>query len=128
MKGRHTKPTALKVLQGNPGKGPLPKNEPKPTGRAVKPEWLAPDAAAVWDQYAPIVEKMGLLTDADAETFARWCQLSAEFRRLQSKFPAAKMTRMDNLESRFGLDPSSRARLGASGIQQPESNPFQATG
>jgi len=30
MAGRKPKPTALKIIEGNPGKRPLNKNEPKP--------------------------------------------------------------------------------------------------
>lgn len=126
MRGRHPKPTALKILEGNPGKRALPKEEPTPSGKAVKPKWLRKKTGGeVWDTYAPIVEGMGLLTDADVETFARWCVLAAEFRADTEDFTAAKMARMDSLEQRFGLDPSSRARLGGAG-RKKKTNPFAA--
>ncbi len=44
-RGRKPKPTALKVLEGNPGKRPLNLNEPKPEKKAPKcPSWLEPEA------------------------------------------------------------------------------------
>lgn len=45
-RGRPPKPTAIKELEGNPGKRPLNKNEPKkPKQGAPKcPSWLEPDA------------------------------------------------------------------------------------
>jgi phage terminase small subunit len=123
VRGRHPKPTALKVLQGNPGKRALPKDEPTPTGKATKPKWLkANKGGRVWDEYAPIVDAMGLLTDADTETFARWCVLAAEFRKNTDDFTPAKMARMDSLEQRFGLDPSARARLGGAGRKKPKNS------
>ena len=30
MRGRRPKPTALKLIEGNPGKRPLPRDEPTP--------------------------------------------------------------------------------------------------
>ena len=44
-RGRKPKPTALKVLEGNPGKRPLNENEPKPERKAPEcPSWLEPEA------------------------------------------------------------------------------------
>lgn len=125
MAGRRRKPTALRILQGNPGKRPLPESEPTPTGKAVMPNWMTdyPKAVAVWEEMAPITEGMGLLTDADVPAFARYCTLQSEFRKDPDKFPASRMLRLDSLESRFGLDPSARAKLGSSGKKRP-SNPF----
>lgn len=124
--GRNPKPTALKILQGNPGKRPLPDNEPQPTGKAVMPGWLLVGAREVWAEFAPIVGGMGLLTDADAETFGRWCSLAAEFRLCPTSMPANRIARMDALESRFGLDPSSRAKLGMASQKKKKENPFKA--
>lgn len=123
-RGRKPKPTALKILQGNPGKRPLPRNEPKPHGKAEQPDWLTAGGRSVWEQYAPVVEGMGLLTDADADVFGRWCELAAEFRDKLVDMSAAKMARMDKLESRFGLDPVSRASLGMAAMKAEKKNPF----
>lgn len=109
--GRPPKPTALKILAGNPGKRPLPKHEPKPKGPGTRPLWLRAGAVKVWDEYAPILLGMGLLTEADAEMFGVWCSLAALFRKNPASVPASKIARMDALSQRFGLDPSSRSRM-----------------
>lgn len=44
-RGRKPKPTAMKELEGNPGKHPLNTSEPKPTKKAPAcPKWLEPEA------------------------------------------------------------------------------------
>ena len=49
MAGRKPKPTAIKELEGNPGKRKLNNKEPKPDkGMPVCPEWLPPEAKAEW--------------------------------------------------------------------------------
>ena len=45
QRGRKPKPTAMKVLEGNPGGRPLNKNEPKPDKKAPRcPAWLEEEA------------------------------------------------------------------------------------
>lgn len=79
--GRRPKPTALKILQGNPGGRPLNLLEPKPpTGPVIKPE-LSPGAAEVWDEVAPICLAMGTLTTGDVKAFGTYCELQATFTR-----------------------------------------------
>lgn len=114
MRGRKPKPTKLRVLQGNAGHRPLPENEPQPHGKAVKPEWMAdfPKVSRVWDEVAPRIEAMGLLTDADSDAFARYCALTSEFRTDPDAFTAPKHARLDVLEAKFGMTPSDRARMG----------------
>lgn len=74
-RGPKTKPTALKVLEGNPGKRPLPENEPKPRPIPPKcPTWLNSDAKKMWKRLAPELERMGLLTIVDGEAFSAACQ------------------------------------------------------
>ena len=44
-RGRKSKPTAMKELEGNPGKHPLNTSEPKPNKKAPAcPKWLEPEA------------------------------------------------------------------------------------
>lgn len=78
--GRRPKPTALKVLQGNPGKRHLNLNEPVPVGPVEKPIGLSTLAAAVWDEIAPVCVAMGTLTSADVQAFARLCELEVTAR------------------------------------------------
>jgi P27 family predicted phage terminase small subunit len=78
MRGRKPKPTNLRVLQGNPGKRPLPENEPKPTPLAPKrPSWLVGEARREWERIAPELEKLGLLTVVDGAALAAYCQAYA---------------------------------------------------
>ena len=44
-RGRKPKPTAMKILEGNPGKRPLNPFEPVPVKGDIKcPDWLLPEA------------------------------------------------------------------------------------
>lgn len=73
--GRPKTPTSLKVLNGNPGKRPLNKNEPKPKPKIPAcPNWLNEDAKKAWKQLAPELKKLGLLTIIDGQAFALACQ------------------------------------------------------
>ena len=77
QRGRPKKPTALKVLEGNPGKRPLPENEPKPApvvGTPKPPAWLNTEGKKAWKRLAPELERLGLLTIVDLEAFAAACQ------------------------------------------------------
>ena len=80
-RGRIPKPTALKVLEGNPGHRPLPKGEPRPTPIAPKcPSWLSADAKTEWKRVAPELERMALLTAIDGAALAAYCEAWAEFK------------------------------------------------
>jgi len=51
MRGRKPKPTHLKLLDGNPGKGPINRNEPQPEGALIlPPPDLPPGAVPFWEQ------------------------------------------------------------------------------
>ena len=76
-KGRKPLPTALKVLEGDRGKGrrPINKNEPTPPQDNVKcPDWLLPEAKKEWKRLGPSLVAMGILTDHDMEAFAGYFQ------------------------------------------------------
>jgi P27 family predicted phage terminase small subunit len=78
--GRRPKPTALKVLQGNPGKRKLNQHEPKPPQGDVKPpEGISKAALSVWTRIAPVAMAMGTLTPADVWAFKTLCELQATF-------------------------------------------------
>jgi len=78
-RGPAPKPTALKVLQGNPSKRAINREEPKPSAGAVAPpSWLDGLALEMWAQIAPIVEGMKVLTVADCHSLALGCDAYAE--------------------------------------------------
>lgn len=75
IRGRPPKPTALKVLNGNPGKRPLNKLEPKPKPLLPKcPTWLDPVAKKEWRRVVPELERIGMLTCVDGAALEGYCQ------------------------------------------------------
>ncbi len=76
MRGRKPKPTALRVIQGNPGKRPLPKGEPNPSlARSPEPPaWLDEDGRAEWERVVPELEAIGMLAVVDLAMLAAYCQ------------------------------------------------------
>lgn len=78
--GRPRKPTALKVLEGNPGKRPLPKDEPQvPLTSSRPPAWLKGRGRRGWGWVEPIVRGMRVLTDADKQALALLCDALGEY-------------------------------------------------
>src|SRR5574337_1469176 len=82
MRGRPPKPTALKLVAGNPGKRSMNKQEPDPTylQDLTPPAWLRDDAKAVWSEIAPIMSAAKLLTEVDVQAFAMGCVAVAQYR------------------------------------------------
>ena len=73
-RGRKPKPTALKILEGNPGKRALNKREPKPTPEMpTPPEHLDAIARVEWDRMAVELHHLGLLTGLDRAVLAGYC-------------------------------------------------------
>ncbi len=141
MAGRRPKPTAIKKLEGNRGKRPLPKNEPMPDNTPPAcPSWLPPTAKTEWKRIVPELERLGLLTVVDmaalagyCEAYARWVKAAKKLKdsftyevtdkfgnRKQHKKPEVDIAR-DALSqvkafcTEFGLTPSSRGKMSVSG-------------
>ena len=75
-----SKPTALKVLEGNRGKRKLNKSEPKPENTIPKcPSWLLTEAKKEWKRVAPELSRLGLLTKIDIGALAGYCQSWARY-------------------------------------------------
>ena len=133
-RGRPPKPTAIKELEGNPGKRPLNKNEPKPKKIAPKcPSWLLPDAKKEWRRLSKELEAMGLLTGVDMAAFAGYCQAYARWKEAeefiskhgsilktasgyiqqipQVSIAQQNLKQMRNFCSELDLTPSARSRL-----------------
>jgi P27 family predicted phage terminase small subunit len=132
-RGPAPKPTRLRVLEGNPGRRPLPKNEPQPAAGAPScPSILSPEARAQWRKLVKAMPD-GLLTKADqiilatlCEAWADWCEAVEDLRvngwyyttekGFEGQRPAAaKMKQATatiiSLSSRLGLSPADRTRL-----------------
>jgi|SRR5690554_2115432 P27 family predicted phage terminase small subunit len=133
-RGRKPKPTALKVLEGNPGKRPLNKNEPQPEKKAPRcPSWLEPEAKKEWRRMAKTLENIGVLTQVDKAAFAGYCQAYARWKEAEEflskhgtifktpsgyiqQVPQVAIARnylqiMKDFCSEFGLTPAARTRI-----------------
>lgn len=141
MRGRKPKPTALKLIDGNPGRTKISKNEPKCFASAKVPTWLSREAKVEWRRYAPELERMGLLTEIDVPVFAGLCSAIADFRWCEKHLAEnGRLTTAKNGEPRtspvvvqrrhalehirqfsaeFGLTPSSRTRITVSDDKLP---------
>ena len=76
-RGPQAKPTALKLLEGNPGKREINENEPEYdiSEKSKKPPaWLGAIAKKEWKRMFPLLEKNGLVTDADFIALSAYCQ------------------------------------------------------
>ena len=73
-RGPKTKPTALKVIEGNKGHRPLNENEPAPAADMPPvPDHLDDEARAEWDRVAPELYAIGVLTVVDGAALGAYC-------------------------------------------------------
>ena len=80
-RGPPPKPTALKLIQGNPGKRRLNRREPKPPpGLPECPEDLSPGARAHWARVVPRLVAMRVLSLADEDALVVYCETYARWR------------------------------------------------
>lgn len=127
MAGRPPKPTALKLLHGNPGKRKLNDQEPKPPVGAQPPAYIKADLVllAEWNRHAPRLTKLGLLTEIDDDALAVLCVLEVKFRDLLAGGDASTTAlaflskELRALWSRFGMTPADRARVKVEKPQAP---------
>src|SRR3990167_6611297 len=74
MRGRKPKPTRLKLVEGNPGRRPLPENEPEPvTELPPAPAHLDDAARAEWDRIGAQLLEQGLVSHLDMAALAAYC-------------------------------------------------------
>jgi P27 family predicted phage terminase small subunit len=137
MPGPPKKPTALKLLEGNPGKQKLNAHEPKPPVKLpAVPKHLSADAKRLWRRIGPRFAAMGVVAEADelafailCESYAAWCHLIDKARehgpivKMNGQMvPNPYLTRADReaektrkLLAEFGGSPAARARLTVDG-------------
>jgi len=134
--GPRPSPTQLKKLRGNPGRRPLPKDEPKPrqkTGLPRAPSFLDKTAKKEWRRMVKELHPIGLLTNIDLTAFAAYCttysiwmdavlqvQKHGPLIKAQSGFPMQSpylqiqnkaQGEMRKWLVEFGMSPSSRSRV-----------------
>ena len=138
-RGPKPEPTKLKILRGNPGCRPLNRAEPEPpTDGVVMPPHLGEVAAARWRELLPMLQATRVMTRADVESLARYCDTyewwlatRAKLRAEGDTYPilndggevkyiaqrpevsiAHKLAQqLRQLEADFGLSPAARASL-----------------
>lgn len=147
-KGRKPTPTAIKVLEGNPGKRQLNMNEPKPKAKAPRcPSWLEEEAKKEWKRLAKQMEQLGILTEVDMAAFAGYCQAYARWKEAEEfitkhgtivktpsgywqQVPQVSIAQtylkiMNKFCEQFGLTPSSRSRIAANDRDIKESDEME---
>jgi len=135
-------PTAIRVLEGNPGKRPLNRQEPQPRPKAPKcPDHLDETARKEWKRLLPILRRMKILTEADGIALAGLCQAYSTMAQAQAKLnrtgllygkegqpirasPLLRIIhdcseRINILCREFGLTPAARSRLQMNSTQNP---------
>jgi P27 family predicted phage terminase small subunit len=126
----------MKLLEGNPGKRPLNKNEPQPQAKAPPcPKHLSKEAKKEWRRISRELLTLGLLTTVDRAALAAYCQawarwVEAEEAMSQPDFQLVRSTdkgyehaspwvqvannalkQMRAYLVEFGLTPASRSRV-----------------
>jgi P27 family predicted phage terminase small subunit len=134
--GRKPKPTKLRLLEGNPGKRPIRKDEPDPAlAIPTCPPHLSEEAKKEWERVTPMLEKLGLLSQIDCaalslycQAWGRWVEAEEALRTygvmvkspngfpMQSPYLAVANRAMEQIRAmltEFGMSPSSRTRAHA---------------
>ena len=134
QRGRKPKPTAIKELEGNPGKRELNQNEPKPKENAPKcPAWLDAEAKKEWKRVSKRLEEIGVLTEVDMAAFAGYCEAYSRWKDAEEfiskhgtifKTPSGYWQQVPHVSiaqtylkimikfcEQFGMTPSSRSRI-----------------
>jgi P27 family predicted phage terminase small subunit len=95
MRGRKPKPTSRRRLEGNPGKRAINREEPEvppaPAGFEAPPLELLGDpvAQAEWARLAPLLRRVGMITDADRGVLLALCQQWSRYLDANVKVAAA---------------------------------------
>jgi P27 family predicted phage terminase small subunit len=138
-RGPKPEPTKLRLLRGNPSKKPASPAEPQPPTDGVSmPPHLGEVAARRWGELLPMLQATRVMTRADVEALARYCDTWEWWLAVRAKLKAEGDTypilndggevkyiaqrpevaiahklsqQLRQLESDFGLSPAARASL-----------------
>lgn len=136
MQGRKPKPTALKVLAGNPGKRALNRAEPRPKVVMPRPpEHLSDEEKTKWKAVVRELHPLGLVTKIDVDALAMYCVIFVRWMKaekmvreegeiiktaagniIQNPYLSIANRALDQLNklgAEFGMTPSSRSRVKA---------------
>src|SRR3954453_5081688 len=149
LRGPAPKPTAIKRLEGNPGKRKLIEAEPTPAlGAPECPDHLDDVARKEWDRLTSVLVAMKVLTQADYIALANLCQAYSTLVNAQKQMNKTgilyksksgyiqqspllgiihtQTTIVNNLLREFGLTPSSRTRVAIAEPEKKSVNRFAA--
>jgi P27 family predicted phage terminase small subunit len=102
MPGRLPKPTALKLLQGNPGKRPINKREPKFSGCPICPTWITKSAKSEWKRVVAELAALDMLRSVDTASLAAYCQSYARWRQAEETVDREGQTVQEPIVSKTG--------------------------
>lgn len=134
MRGRKPKPTAIKEMEGNPGKRALNKKEPKPDKQIPTcPDHLKGVARQEWERITQELFALGIISKLDRASLAICCTAYADYVKAcekletegeviisdkggayQNPWMAIKKRSMDQVVkfyAEFGMTPSGRSRV-----------------
>jgi P27 family predicted phage terminase small subunit len=148
-RGRRPTPTALKIVKGNPGKRPLPRDEPQPSPDTLArpPRHLDRVAAAEWRRLSREFAALEMLTALDrgslellVTAWSRWRRAEGKVAELGEVIATTNGILVTNpwltisnraheqyrkLAPEFGMTPAARPRLGQPlGGAKPRSDEF----
>ncbi len=138
-RGPKPTPTAILKLRGSTlvTKRRKEREVKGPAGAPDRPDWLDDEAKSAWDDVAPLLEAMGVLTRIDGNALARYCRLWSRWRKAEAfiqekgemyplrgddgqvkyfqQWPQVAIAnklaqQLTRLEAEFGMTPSARAR------------------
>ena len=151
MDGRRPKPTALRLVEGNPGKRAVNKKEPKPKREIPScPAHLSDAGKVAWGRLSVLLDRMGVLTEADSAALERLCDcysdvltcresliadgwtyktVDAQGNTLIKGNPAATQLRAADSQFKsylieFGLTPSARSKVHAAPDDDKKADPL----
>ena len=147
MAGRKPLPTQLKLVKGTARPHRLNPDEPRPAAMVPDPpEHLEGECRAVFTAMAQMLARHGVMTELDAGALARyvvirrrWLEAEEEVKRrgpvvktvggniIQNPFLAVAnrcLAQMGQIESEFGLTPSSRSRI-RTAAPADQADPFE---
>lgn len=135
-RGPPPKPAALRLVQGNASRRPLPEDAPEPEvlEHAKAPEGLTDLAKTKWPEMVEVLSRNGVFTEMDIDRLALYCEAWADVERANewlygengfiAKSPGGverispyftvrdkAVSLMNLVMNEFGMGPASRTRI-----------------
>lgn len=114
MRGDKPKPTALKLLAGNPGKRAL--NDREPDSGALDltpPAELSAEAVTHWNRLVPMLAKTGVLKQSDRDILTLFCEAYvAHLAAVRAgKINVGLLGQLRQMLGEMGMTPATRSRI-----------------